>query len=82
LLVFILNVISHPERLDAKKVLASRDFVVGEEMLDTHDLKKKHPVVLVPGIVSTGLESWSTHPKARGFFRKRLWVSWMSRGIS
>jgi phospholipid:diacylglycerol acyltransferase len=36
-------------------------------------LEKNHPVILVPGIVSTGLESWSTDPVSRPFFRKRLW---------
>lgn len=31
-------------------------------------------MILIPGIVSTGLESWGTESVARGFFRKRLWV--------
>lgn len=29
----------------------------------------------VQGIVSTGLESWSTTPESRPWFRKRLWGS-------
>ncbi|BGP12575.1 hypothetical protein JCM10213_004838 [Rhodosporidiobolus nylandii] len=36
-------------------------------------LEKKHAVVLVPGIVSSGLESWSTAPDAASFFRSRIW---------
>ncbi|KAG8898286.1 hypothetical protein FRB99_007546 [Tulasnella sp. 403] len=36
-------------------------------------LQARYPVVLVPGIVSTGLESWSTSPEYRHYFRKRLW---------
>lgn len=69
----------------ARKALESRDFTVGDELLATYALKKEHPVVLIPGIVSTGLESWGTDMVARGFFRKRLWVSGLfwrgSRGI-
>ncbi|KAJ1675498.1 phospholipid:diacylglycerol acyltransferase, partial [Spiromyces aspiralis] len=33
----------------------------------------KHPVVLVPGIVSTGLESWSTMNCSLPYFRERMW---------
>ncbi|KAI3443587.1 hypothetical protein Pfo_000252 [Paulownia fortunei] len=36
-------------------------------------LKAKHPVVLVPGIVTGGLELWEGHSCADGLFRKRLW---------
>ncbi|KAJ6985987.1 hypothetical protein NC653_023802 [Populus alba x Populus x berolinensis] len=32
-----------------------------------------HPVVLVPGIVTGGLELWEGKPCAEGLFRKRLW---------
>jgi phospholipid:diacylglycerol acyltransferase len=59
----------------ARKALENRDFTVGEQMVQEHDLRKHHPVVLIPGIVSTGLESWGTEAVARPFFRKRLWVS-------
>ena len=57
----------------AKKALDSRDFLTGEDAKQRYGLKKKHPIVLIPGIISTGLESWSTEPVARTFFRKRLW---------
>ncbi len=60
--------------IGARRALESRDFSIGEQLLAQHALEKRHPVVLVPGIVSTGLESWSTENVARGFFRKRLWV--------
>merc|ERR1711939_1261176 len=33
-------------------------------------------VIMVPGVISTGLESWSTGEKSRQYFRKRLWGSW------
>lgn len=32
-------------------------------------------MILIPGIVSSGLESWSTKPEAAPFFRKRIWAS-------
>src|SRR5436305_1815034 len=31
---------------------------------------------MIPGVISTGLESWGTEPKSRQYFRKRLWGSW------
>ncbi|CAL1711147.1 unnamed protein product [Somion occarium] len=48
------------------------EFKVGEEIA-ARNLSAKHPVVLVPGIISTGLESWSTAPEYRTFFRQKLW---------
>ncbi|PHH62001.1 hypothetical protein CDD82_2063 [Ophiocordyceps australis] len=35
-----------------------------------------HPVIMVPGVISTGLESWGTANISRPYFRKRLWGSW------
>ncbi|ORY26177.1 Lecithin:cholesterol acyltransferase-domain-containing protein [Naematelia encephala] len=66
----------------ARRALESRDFTVGEQLVGAYGLGKHHPVVLIPGIVSTGLESWSTDGVARGFFRKRLWgTSTMIRAV-
>jgi phospholipid:diacylglycerol acyltransferase len=31
---------------------------------------------MVPGVISTGLESWGTTNASRQYFRKRLWGSW------
>lgn len=31
---------------------------------------------MIPGVISTGLESWGTAEKSRSYFRKRLWGSW------
>ncbi|CAG8534380.1 1342_t:CDS:10 [Acaulospora morrowiae] len=36
-------------------------------------IKANFPVVLIPGIVSTGLESWSTSNCSRPYFRRRMW---------
>lgn len=49
-----------------------REFQVGEAM-KARGLTAQHPVVIIPGIVSTGLESWSTSPDYRAFFREKLW---------
>ncbi|KAJ4346356.1 phospholipid:diacylglycerol acyltransferase [Didymosphaeria variabile] len=35
-----------------------------------------HPVIMIPGVISTGLESWGTEDDSRQYFRKRLWGSW------
>ncbi|KAH7926940.1 Lecithin:cholesterol acyltransferase [Leucogyrophana mollusca] len=49
-----------------------REFQVGEAMKE-RGLTAHYPVVLVPGIVSTSLESWSTAPEYRPFFREKMW---------
>ncbi|GAW17869.1 hypothetical protein ANO14919_073360 [Xylariales sp. No.14919] len=41
------------------------------EGLDVH-----HPIIMVPGVISTGLESWGTGNVSRPYFRRRLWGSW------
>ncbi|KAK9153806.1 hypothetical protein Sjap_001286 [Stephania japonica] len=41
--------------------------------LKDRGLSALHPVVLVPGIVTGGLELWEGRPCAEGLFRKRLW---------
>ncbi|KAH8096763.1 Lecithin:cholesterol acyltransferase-domain-containing protein [Cristinia sonorae] len=48
------------------------EFKVGEDIA-ARGLGAKYPVVLVPGIISTGLESWSTSPEYRTFFRQKVW---------
>ncbi|KAJ3517266.1 hypothetical protein NLJ89_g617 [Agrocybe chaxingu] len=49
-----------------------REFQVGEAM-KARGLSAELPVILIPGIVSTALESWSTAPEYRPFFREKLW---------
>ncbi|KAF8973168.1 Lecithin:cholesterol acyltransferase-domain-containing protein [Flammula alnicola] len=59
-----------------------REFQVGEAM-KARGLTAEHPLVLIPGIISTSLESWSTAPEYRPFFRenftfnKEKWISAM-----
>ncbi|OCB85817.1 Lecithin:cholesterol acyltransferase [Sanghuangporus baumii] len=49
-----------------------REFQVGERMRD-RGLRAEYPVVLIPGIISTSLESWSTADEYRGWFRDKVW---------
>ncbi|KZF21815.1 Phospholipid:diacylglycerol acyltransferase [Xylona heveae TC161] len=44
--------------------------------LSNQGIKAKHPVIMIPGVISTGLESWGTDERSRQYFRKRLWGSW------
>lgn len=75
--------------LPAGLVKDMRDLVKGErDFLETYDafsvgtkavsegLTAYHPMVMIPGVISTGLESWGTTNVSRPFFRKRLWGSW------
>ncbi|KAG9233065.1 Lecithin:cholesterol acyltransferase-domain-containing protein [Amylocarpus encephaloides] len=50
-------------------------FSVGLKLL-SQGVKAKHSVIMVPGVISTGLESWGTTNSSRQYFRKRLWGSW------
>lgn len=59
---------------DSYSWMKNRDFEVGSS-LAAEGLTAEFPVILVPGIISTGLESWGTAPAQRPWFRKRLWGS-------
>ncbi|CAK7893036.1 phospholipid:diacylglycerol acyltransferase [[Candida] anglica] len=62
-------------------------FSVGRRMLVNYNLTSKYNVVMVPGVISTGLESWgldnpnvetnstTSECSSEPFFRKRLWGS-------
>mmetsp|Transcript_14287 Transcript_14287/g.33921 ORF Transcript_14287/g.33921 Transcript_14287/m.33921 type:complete len:815 (-) Transcript_14287:815-3259(-) len=45
----------------------------GQYAARVHNLTALHPVVMLPGIISTGLEMWAGHDCARSYFRQRLW---------
>lgn len=59
---------------DTAKWTETLDFKVGRE-LAAAGASPEYPVVLLPGLVSTGLESWTTTEKEGEYFRKRLWGS-------
>jgi phospholipid:diacylglycerol acyltransferase len=50
-------------------------FAVGLQA-QSEGIKAKYPVIMIPGVISTGLESWGTEESSRQYFRKRLWGSW------
>ncbi|KAI9892601.1 MAG: hypothetical protein M1814_001294 [Vezdaea aestivalis] len=57
-------------------------FAVGLHLVN-QGVKAHHTVVMIPGVISTGLESWGTEVNSRQFFRKRLWGSWsMMRALA
>ena len=59
-----------------RDVVSYDSFSVGLHLM-SQNISAHHPVIMVPGVISTGLESWSTGDDAsRQYFRKRLWGSW------
>jgi phospholipid:diacylglycerol acyltransferase len=50
-------------------------FAVGMHVR-SQGIRAQHPVIMIPGVISTGLESWATDDDSRQYFRKRLWGSW------
>lgn len=75
--------------LPAGLVRDMRDLVQGErEVTNSYDsfsvglearaegLDAHHSMIMIPGVISTGLESWGTANVSRQYFRKRLWGSW------
>ncbi|RFU29111.1 hypothetical protein B7463_g7221, partial [Scytalidium lignicola] len=74
--------------LPAGFVRDARDLVKGERDVVNYDsfsvglnlkaqgIHANHPVIMIPGVISTGLESWGTSNISRPYFRKRLWGSW------
>ncbi|KAI6245793.1 Phospholipid:diacylglycerol acyltransferase [Erysiphe necator] len=50
-------------------------FSVGLKLV-SEGVRANHSVVMIPGVISTGLESWGTSNNSRQYFRKRLWGSW------
>ncbi len=55
-----------------RELFKTKDFTVGRNLL-SQGYKAEHPVILLPGIISTGLESWTTNAEMSGYFRRRLW---------
>ncbi|RKP36260.1 Lecithin:cholesterol acyltransferase-domain-containing protein [Dimargaris cristalligena] len=49
------------------------DFQPGLNLVETENLAANFPVVLIPGTISTGLESWGTSECSRRYFRQRMW---------
>lgn len=66
------------EQKQNKQTVSSDSFAVGN-LLREANVTSKHPVIMIPGVISTGLESWSLEgtPEcpSQQYFRKRLWGS-------
>lgn len=58
---------------------SAESFSVGRRMKKQYNMTAKYNVVLVPGVISTGIESWGTSETGDcpsiNHFRKRLWGS-------
>ncbi|KAG7888428.1 hypothetical protein KL936_003640 [Ogataea polymorpha] len=56
----------------------SESFAIGK-LLKKEGFEAKHPVIMVPGVISTGIESWGLEGtedcRSEPHFRKRLWGS-------
>ncbi|KAI0276276.1 LACT-domain-containing protein [Russula aff. rugulosa BPL654] len=64
----LMSTIPEPWKLNTD----GREFQVGDAM-KARGLEAKYPVVLIPGVISTSLESWSTSPEYRPYFRQKVW---------
>jgi Lecithin:cholesterol acyltransferase len=64
------------EKIQQKISISSESFkpLVGQRMAE-EGYKAKHPVFMVPGFVTSGLELWSGEECAEGFFRRKIWGS-------
>ncbi|KAF1809380.1 LACT-domain-containing protein [Eremomyces bilateralis CBS 781.70] len=58
-----------------RDAIAYDSFAVGLHAR-SQGVKATHPVIMIPGVISTGLESWGTSDVSRNYFRRRLWGSW------
>eukprot|EP00954_Amorphochlora_amoebiformis_P015426 1209379-Amorphochlora_amoeboformis.AAC.1 len=59
------------------EVKRGQDDGIGYE-LASEGSKAKHPVFMVPGIITTGLELWKGEDCARKYFRQRVWGTFSS----
>lgn len=66
------------EKEQNKQYMSSESFAVGN-LLRQSNVSSKHPIIMIPGVISTGLESWSLvgteECPTQPYFRKRLWGS-------
>lgn len=70
---------SDPLKKDGELHGSAESFSVGRRMKKMYNLTDKYNVVLVPGVISTGIESWAINDDgdcpSTPHFRKRLWGS-------
>lgn len=76
----LLSMLEFDEATEKNELHGSAEsFSVGRRMKKVHNLTDKYNVVMVPGVISTGIESWGLTDEGDcpsiGHFRKRLWGS-------
>lgn len=75
-----IGIVKEASNLEKQHDNLSEPFKIGFQLRDKENLQPFHPVIMVPGVTSTGLESWSLDGTAecptKPYFRKRLWGSW------
>lgn len=73
------NIVKEASDIEKDHARLAESFQVGNQ-LRKEGLGVNHPVVLIPGVISTGLESWgltgTEECPSLPYFRKRLWGSW------
>ncbi|CDO95624.1 unnamed protein product [Kluyveromyces dobzhanskii CBS 2104] len=66
-------------QFDNNQADLTESFAVGKQLRNDLGLSDKHPLVIVPGVISTGIESWGLYKDdecdSEPHFRKRLWGS-------
>jgi phospholipid:diacylglycerol acyltransferase len=65
----------HCTQTHEKEAVEYDSFAIGLQAR-SQGVSAKYPVIMIPGVISTGLESWGTEEQSRQYFRKRLWGSW------
>ncbi|CAI4214609.1 unnamed protein product [Parascedosporium putredinis] len=65
----------HAEKGERDMFDSSEAFAVGLKA-QSEGLHAHHPMIMIPGVISTGLESWGTANISRSYFRKRLWAAY------
>lgn len=66
------TVLARLPALDFHADASNRRGEIGKKLVE-RGLGPKHPVVIVPGFVSTGLELWQGRRCGAHFFRRRMW---------
>lgn len=74
------SILSDIDANDGEQLHGSAEsFSVGRRMMNELNLEAHHNVVMVPGVISTGIESWGLSSEGEcpslPHFRKRLWGS-------
>lgn len=66
-------------QLETPQIDLTESFAIGRQLKKELNLEEKHPVIVVPGVISTGIESWGIYKDdecdSEPHFRKRLWGS-------